>query len=124
VQEEQAEIESRKEAAKFEGKMDERVECRILTECWREKKKNKEKKNREKYYQRNRYASEEVERLRAKGKWMNVELSERDKYTDKQERSERIKESRYNRKYERCMTENSEAPGGERVQKKENGGEI
>jgi hypothetical protein len=28
---------------------------------------------------------------------MNVELSERDKDTDKQERRERIKESRYNR---------------------------
>jgi hypothetical protein len=36
---------------------------------------------------------------------MNVELSERDKDTDKQERRERIKESRYNREYERCMTE-------------------
>jgi hypothetical protein len=36
---------------------------------------------------------------------MNVELSEGDKDTDKQERSERIKESRYNRKYERCVTE-------------------
>jgi hypothetical protein len=30
-------------------------------------------------YQRNGYASEEVERLTAKGRWMNVELSERDK---------------------------------------------
>jgi hypothetical protein len=38
-----------------------------------------------------------VERLRAKGRWMNVELSERDKDTDKQERRERIKESRYNK---------------------------
>jgi hypothetical protein len=37
-----------------------------------------------------------VERLRGKGRW-NVELSERDKNTDKQERRERIKESRYNR---------------------------
>jgi hypothetical protein len=36
---------------------------------------------------------------------MNVELSERDKETDKQERRERIKESRYTREYERCMTE-------------------
>jgi hypothetical protein len=36
---------------------------------------------------------------------MNVELSERDKVTDKQERRERIKESRYNRKNERCITE-------------------
>jgi hypothetical protein len=36
---------------------------------------------------------------------MNVELSKRDKHIDKQERRKRIKESRYNRKYERCMTE-------------------
>jgi hypothetical protein len=36
---------------------------------------------------------------------MNVELSERDKYTNKQDRRERIKETRYNREYERCMTE-------------------
>jgi hypothetical protein len=46
-----------------------------------------------------------VERLRVKGRWMNVELSERDKNTDKQEKRERIKESRYNRKHKRCMTE-------------------
>jgi hypothetical protein len=46
-----------------------------------------------------------VERLRAKGRWMNVELSERDKDTDKQEKREKIEESRCNREYERCMTE-------------------
>jgi hypothetical protein len=55
-----------KRSAKFEEKMDGREECRILTECWREEKKNTEKKERGKYYQRNGYASEEVERLRAK----------------------------------------------------------
>jgi hypothetical protein len=47
------------------------------------------------YYQRNQYASEEVERLKAKGRCMNIELTERDKDTGKQERRERIKESRY-----------------------------
>jgi hypothetical protein len=52
-----------------------------------------------------RYSSEEVERLRAKGRWMNVELSERENDTDKQERGERMKGSRYNREYERCVTE-------------------
>jgi hypothetical protein len=40
-----------------------------------------------------------VERLKPKGRWMNVELSEREKDTDKQERRERMKESRYNRKF-------------------------
>jgi hypothetical protein len=36
-----------KRAAKFEDKREGREECRILTECWREKKKNTEKKQRE-----------------------------------------------------------------------------
>jgi hypothetical protein len=57
----------------------------------REKKKNMEKKEREKYYQRNGYASEEVEKLRVKEK-MNIELSESDKDTDKQERRNERKE--------------------------------
>jgi hypothetical protein len=54
--------------------------------------------------QEERACSEEVKRLRAKGRWLNVELGERDKDTDKQERRERIKESRYNREYEKCLT--------------------
>jgi hypothetical protein len=54
------------------------------------KEKKTQRRRREKYYRRNGYASEEGERLRAKGRWMNVELSERDKDTDKQERRERI----------------------------------
>jgi hypothetical protein len=45
---------------------------------------------------RRKYASEELEKLRAKGKWMNVELNGRDKDTNEQERRKRIKESRYN----------------------------
>jgi hypothetical protein len=45
---------------------------RVLMECWREKKTNTEKKKREKYYQRNEYVSQEVERLKAKGRKMNV----------------------------------------------------
>jgi hypothetical protein len=55
-----------KRAVKFEDKMDRREECRILTECCREKKK-KEKKEREKYYQRKGYASD---KLKAKRRWM------------------------------------------------------
>jgi hypothetical protein len=62
-------------AEKFEDKMDGR--------------KNTEKKEKEKYYQRN--GCEEIERLRAKGRWMNVGLSERNKATDKQERKEKNK---------------------------------
>jgi hypothetical protein len=47
---------------------------------------------------------------------MNVELSERDKDTDKQEKRERIKEARYNRKHKKCMTEEiPEYLGKERV---------
>jgi hypothetical protein len=33
-----------------------------------------------------------LERLRAKGRWMNIELSERDKDTEKQGKREGIKE--------------------------------
>jgi hypothetical protein len=47
-------------------------------------------KERENYCRRNGNASEEVERMRAEGKWMSAEMSERDKDTDKQERRERI----------------------------------
>jgi hypothetical protein len=51
---------------------------------------------------------------------MNVELSERVKDTDKQQRRERIKESRYNREYEKFMTEEIlEYLERERVQEKE-----
>jgi hypothetical protein len=71
-------VKAGKRAAKFENKMEGREECRILTECWREKKKKHGEKG-----ERNEYASEEVERLREKGRWMNIDLSERDKDTDK-----------------------------------------
>jgi hypothetical protein len=65
-----------------------------------------------------------VETLRVKGRWMNVELSERDKNTDKQERRERIEESRYNRKHKRCMTENSGISEQRVCKKKKNDGQI
>jgi hypothetical protein len=65
--------------------------------------KNEDEKEREKYYRTNGYASQEVERLKAEGRWIYAELSERDKDTDKQERMERIKESKYNREYEMCV---------------------
>jgi hypothetical protein len=98
-------VKAGKRAAKFEDRMGGREECRILTECYREKKKNADEKERAKYCRRNGYASEEVERMRAEGRWMCAELSERDRDTDKQERRERIREARYNREYERCVTE-------------------
>jgi hypothetical protein len=82
-------VKAGKKAAKFEDKMDGREEFRILTECCREKKKNT-RRRRERNTIRNGYASEEIARIRAKGRWINAELSERDKDADKQERSERI----------------------------------
>jgi hypothetical protein len=66
-----------------------------------------------------------VEKLRAKRRWMNVELREMDKDADQQERRERIKESRYNKEYERCVTE--EIPDylrRESAKKKKNDGAI
>jgi hypothetical protein len=46
-----------------------------------------------------------MERFRTKGRWMNVDKNEREKDTDKLERRERIKKSRYNREYESSVTE-------------------
>jgi hypothetical protein len=40
-------VKAEERAAKFEDKINRREECRILTECWREKKKNMKKKERE-----------------------------------------------------------------------------
>jgi hypothetical protein len=62
-----------KRAANFEDRMGGREECRILrilTECYREKKKNADEKEREKHCRRDGYASAEVERVRAEGRWM------------------------------------------------------
>jgi hypothetical protein len=39
-------VKAGKRAAKFEDKMDGREECRILTECWTEKKKKTKKRRR------------------------------------------------------------------------------
>jgi hypothetical protein len=79
-------VKAEKRAAKFEDRMGEREERRIPSECYREKKKNADEREGEKYYRRNEYASEEEERMRAERSWINAELSERDKDTDKQER--------------------------------------
>jgi hypothetical protein len=86
-------VKAEKRAAKLRTKWME-GKC---TGYWRNagKKRKRTRREREKYYQRNGYASEEVERLRAKGRWMNVELSKRVKDIDKQEIRERIKESRF-----------------------------
>jgi hypothetical protein len=43
------------------------------------KKKNMEKEEREKYHQRNGYVTEEVERLRTKGRWMETRRQARKK---------------------------------------------
>lgn len=58
---------------------------------------------REKLYSRNGYASKELKRLRTERKWINEEACEK----NKEEGSERIKESRYNRNYDKgtFMTE-------------------
>jgi hypothetical protein len=102
VQEEQAESKSGKESGKVRGQNG-----------------RKGRMQREKYCRRNGYASEEVERMREEGRWMCAELSERDRDTDKQERRERIREARYNREYERCVTEDVPVYlGRERARKK------
>jgi hypothetical protein len=61
-------VKAGKRSAKFDYKMDGRGEWRILSNRMLERKENTEKKGREKYYQKNGYASEEMERLTAKGR--------------------------------------------------------
>jgi hypothetical protein len=60
-------------------------------------------------------------KIKSKEKMMNVELSERDKDTDNQERRERIKESRYNRNYIRG---NSGVPVEKECKRNKNDGET
>jgi hypothetical protein len=43
-------VKEEKRTPKFEDKMDGKEECRILTECWKKRKKKMEKKEREEYY--------------------------------------------------------------------------
>jgi hypothetical protein len=62
--------------------------------------KRKEKKTWRRRRERNTTRGTGSRTLRAKGRDMNVELSERNKDTNKQERKDRIKESRYNKEYE------------------------
>jgi hypothetical protein len=96
-------VKAGKEKGKVRGQNGRRrEECRILTECYREKKKNADEKEKEKCCRRNGYASEEVERLRAEGRCMCAELSERDRDMGKPERRGRVSENRrYNREYGR-----------------------
>lgn len=100
-------IEAGRRAVKYEERMRDREECKILLECWRERNKKKEGgiwNDREQYYKRNGYASEEVERIRGSGYVLTEELKMRDRDVEMQERLERIRESRYHRNYEKLMT--------------------
>jgi hypothetical protein len=75
-------VKAGKRKAKFEEKMDGREECRVLTECWGERKKNREKRERE-ILPEKRVCQWRSGKIKRKRKMMNVELSERDKDTDK-----------------------------------------
>jgi hypothetical protein len=84
-------VKAGKRAAKFEGKMDGREECNILNKYWREKKKNTEKKERQKYLSEKRMCQWRSGKIKSKRRWMNVELSERDKDTNKQKKGKESK---------------------------------
>ncbi|KAH0820296.1 hypothetical protein GEV33_002495 [Tenebrio molitor] len=101
-------IEAGKRAIRFEERLIERGECRILQECLKEKRKEIGKgvwKEREAYFERNGYAGAEIERMREGGRAMTYELVQRDRDVQVQERRTRIRESRYNGKYEKIITE-------------------
>ncbi|KAH0816691.1 hypothetical protein GEV33_006099 [Tenebrio molitor] len=96
-------IEAGKRAIRFEERLIERGECRILQECLKEKRKEIGKgvwKEREAYFERNGYAGAEQG-----GRAMTDELVQRDRDVQVQERRTRIRESRYNGKYEKIITE-------------------
>jgi hypothetical protein len=91
-------VKAGKRAAKFEYKIDGRKSAGYLRNAGEKRKRTRRRRERERERERNTTReTEEVERLRKKGIRMNVELGERDKVADNQERRERIKESRYNR---------------------------
>ncbi|KAH0816561.1 hypothetical protein GEV33_006230 [Tenebrio molitor] len=101
-------IEAGKRAIRFEERLIERGEGRILQECLKEKRKEIGKgvwKEREAYFERNGYAGAEIERMREGGRAMTDELVQRDRDVQVQERRTRIRESRYNGKYEKIITE-------------------
>jgi hypothetical protein len=70
-------VKAGKRAVKFEDRMGGREECSMLTECYREKKKNAAEKERKKYCRRNGHASEEVERVES-GRKIDVCEAERE----------------------------------------------
>jgi hypothetical protein len=101
-------IEAGKRAIRFEESVIERGECRILQECLKEKRKEIGKgvwKEREAYFKRNVYAGAEIERMREGGRAMTDELVQRDRDVQVQEIRMRIRESNYNGKYEKIITE-------------------
>jgi hypothetical protein len=101
-------IEAGKRAIRFEERVIERGECRILQECLKEKRKEIGKgvwKEREAYFERNGYAGAEIERMRERGRVMTDEFVQRDRDVQVKERRTRIRESRYNGKYEKIITE-------------------
>jgi hypothetical protein len=90
-------IEAGKRAIRFEERVIERGECRILQECLKEKRKEIGKgvwKEREAYFERNGYAGAEIERMQEGGRAMTDELVQRDRDVQVQERRTRIRESR------------------------------
>jgi hypothetical protein len=108
-------VKAGKRVAKFEDKRDGREECRILTECWWEKKKNTEKKEREKYkVSEKRICQWRSGKIESKRK-MNECRAEWKRQRDRQVR----KKGKNNRVYERCIQRKFRSTWGQRVQEKE-----
>jgi hypothetical protein len=80
-------VKAEKTVAKFENKMDGKEESRILTECWREKKKNEEKKERERVKEREKREREREKREREKREREEREREKREREKRERERS-------------------------------------
>lgn len=102
-------IEAGKRAVKFEEKIREKSENKIMKECLREIERDKEDRNRwkedrEMYFRRNGMSGIEVKRLRDGEYEVINELIERDIENQRQIQQNRIQNSRYNTRYKKLIT--------------------
>ena len=90
-------------ARKFEEKIKEMEEERWVKICWEEKGngnwKDAYSKERERYYNRNRWGVEAIDRLVEENRGFEMELMDRDRKVDWQIDEERIRNAKYNKKY-------------------------
>ncbi len=94
-------IEAARRAMKFEEKIRQNVECKIMKEMWEEIRVNYKKtaEERREFYEVRGLTAEEVERKRIEGAEPRKEILNLDEELQRKEQRKKIAESRYNPKY-------------------------